>query len=501
MNRKSFLSFLLFSVNVLLLACAVASWWGYRNNTLFSNGRWIVGKDTGKFLFYTYDFMMTPIKARRVDLADAQGFQEILYRKKEGSDRRLLSLKWKSLITDGSYLWVKLRKKGQRMLACRLSRVDGYPSGFFKYNQAGEIDEHIPFSQALPAAGKASQRMSLKLSEGRWDLFVEGKLLASISDIEEKDGYLGFSGSGWLDRPVTVRKIEMEFCRGADVADTWIEREEFKTGILIGSCLGVSMLFSLVVMLLRHCRRMLLSAHLEGEARGRYFLVDDVVFLLLFALVLIVAEHVSSGVVIPGALLLSEVVGLVMLRSLSREEPVQLDRRHMVVGFIYGLAACGIFVAAFALHGEWLGRARWVTKASMVDVHPSAFITYPDLSEASLPLEVEGVHVSRGAPFFSHGKSYREQMIGADFVMPSNSTLDVVFQQQAFMSRGDPDGERMPLQRRLLRLSTLGRCGVGFGGWHRHKAGEYYGSEGGGDCRRGNPSDDLFRRARCAGCF
>ena len=57
--------------------------------------------------------------------------------------------------------------------------------------------------------------------------------------------------------------------------------------------------------------------------------------------------------------------------------------------------------------------------------------------------------------------TYSAQRITADFRMPSNSTLDVVFQQLSFLTRGDPEGEELPLQRRLLRLSTRTNVSTG----------------------------------------
>jgi lysophospholipase L1-like esterase len=45
-------------------------------------------------------------------------------------------------------------------------------------------------------------------------------------------------------------------------------------------------------------------------------------------------------------------------------------------------------------------------------------------------------------------------VIRLEFLPPASGTLDVVFQQQSFLTRGDPEGEELPVQRRLLRLST-----------------------------------------------
>jgi lysophospholipase L1-like esterase len=59
-----------------------------------------------------------------------------------------------------------------------------------------------------------------------------------------------------------------------------------------------------------------------------------------------------------------------------------------------------------------------------------------------------------GKPLYTSESAFRHQHIEVDFEIPPGCTFDLVFQQQSYQTYGDPQGEMLPLQRRLLRLST-----------------------------------------------
>ena len=105
-----------------VFSMAVASWWGMRGNHLHGLGNWVVGKDTGKFVFYTYAFMFDPLAKGRIDLASHMGFQEIRYRQSEDRSSRLDALSVDCAISKECYLWVTLHASPRRVTGC------GYPT-------------------------------------------------------------------------------------------------------------------------------------------------------------------------------------------------------------------------------------------------------------------------------------------------------------------------------------------------------------------------------------
>src|ERR1035437_8502632 len=209
-----------------LLATAACAWWATRSATLFGNGRWIVGKDTGKYLFYTHDFMVQPLVNGRVDLTSCMGFQEILYHHPEDLTQRLMRLQVRAAISSGAYLWVELRKRGQRMLGCRFSRRDENPSGFYRYDESGELISHVPFTNALPP--KSDYIIELRLTNGQWEAVADGVTLGCVADDGPQDGYYGFRGSGWNRRPVTLTDVRMTVGDRKDPVRTWTVFENFR---------------------------------------------------------------------------------------------------------------------------------------------------------------------------------------------------------------------------------------------------------------------------------
>lgn len=106
-----FLKPLLFSLlHAALLALLLSTWWVHRNHHLFGNSNWIVGKDQGKFVFYTYEWMFRPIQYGIIDLAQDQGFQELLYHQPEDAHTRLEKLECDVEMSQGTYIWFQFQK-------------------------------------------------------------------------------------------------------------------------------------------------------------------------------------------------------------------------------------------------------------------------------------------------------------------------------------------------------------------------------------------------------
>jgi hypothetical protein len=433
-------------LQILLLAASVSLWWARRSDTLFSNGRWIVGKDTGKFVFYAHDFMFQPLSKSGVELTSCMGFQEILYRKPEDTGRQLTSLRCRASIANGAYLWVEARKKGQRMLGVRFSRHGDYPSGFYRYDESGEILERAPFDFALPDESV----IHIRFRDGQWQAFVDNKPVGQIADQEPGDGFFGFRGSGWSQRPVTIRDIEMEFRDSARSGNIWIEREDFSYRPALARCFPFTLLFAGIVICLRRWRQMIF-----GTAFPRR--LDDAGFCSLLAILLLcqMSARWNHGILIPAAIFGGEIIVLAGLLFTKTE---LIPGRF---GLVYGLVLAAIGWAAFTAHGKWLGRSEYTSRAQRDLVPLAALIVRPDQLRSSPPIETQTITVAPGSPWFTEGRAYAAQRITADFRMPSNSTLDVVFQQQSFLTHGDPEGEELPLQRRLLRLSTRADVSTG----------------------------------------
>ncbi len=454
------LSFLL--LGTLLLSFSIHLWWGERHNSLYDNGRWIIGKDTGKFLFYTYKFMFRPLKESQVLLNRDMAYQEILYHEAEGPRRKLEGLKFEGLVSLNGYLWIELRKVGQRMVGCRLSRKEGYRSGFYRYDDGGELLEYLPFERTPGEELDGWKNIEVVLADRQWHLSVDGLRLGSLPDTGPNNGRFGFRGSGNTRAEVGVRNVEMRFRNPENPARTWTEREDFMPSFSTGS-FGVIVFFSLFVLSLRLWRRMLLSALLP-EVRRRAFEKSDEAGLVMSLLFLLLLPRATEGFQIPLALFSAEIVCLtafaVSVRG-GRAAVFGLPRRSVLS---FALAMVVLSAAAFTMAGENLGRGKPVTWSRMKSVHPDAYILKPDRQSSSSDFVLASpVKVSLGAPYFIEGRAYREQLIAADFVMAREGTFDIVFQQQSYHTRGDPVGEELPFQRRLLRLSTRPDASWGLG--------------------------------------
>jgi hypothetical protein len=432
----------LLAVQVVLLAASVSVWWARRNDTLFSNGRWIVGKDTGKYLFYAHDFMFQPLSKSGVDLTSCMGFQEILYRKPDAADRKLTDLQCRASISQGAYLWVEVEKVGQAMLGCRFSRNENYPSGFYRFDGNGELIEKVPFDAGLAGA---NDQIRLQLKNGRWGASVDDRQLGEITDAGQAGGLFGFRGSGWSRLPVTVRDIRMEFCNPAQSARAWKEQEDFSYTPIWMRCFPIALLFALAVVVLRCWRRSIFQD-------GTFWLVDEIGFGLILGILLIfqLSPHWNYGSLIPAAIFGGEIITLAGLLL----TPPGTAPKRTAPGLAYGLVLAALGWTALSLHGSWLGRTQYASRAQRDNVQLAALIVRPNELRSSPAVNARDIAVSPGNPWFTEGMTYSAQRITADFRMPSNSTLDIVFQQLSFLTRGDPEGEELPLQRRLLRLST-----------------------------------------------
>lgn len=432
----------LLAVQVFLLAAAVSVWWARRSDTLFSNGRWIVGKDTGKYLFYAHDFMFQPLSKSGVDLTSCMGFQEILYRKPEDAGRQLINLQCRTSVAKGAYLWVEVRKTGQKMLGCRLSRNGRYPSGFYSFDEHGEVVEQVLFDTGL---GDEDYRVRLQLEKGVWGAFVDDRRVGEIADAGQTGGFFGFRGSGWSRLPVTIRDIRMEFLNPARPTQTWKEKEDFSFAPIWRRCFPVALLFAFAVVALRRWRQSIFQG-------GTAWLFDEAGFSLILGVLLLLqlSPRWNYGSLIPAAIFGGEII---MLARLLLTTPNPAPKCSVSI-LAYGFVLAGLGWTALSLHGNWMGRAQYASRAQRDNVQLAALIVRPDELRSSPPVEASEIIVAPGSPWFTEGMAYSDQRIIVDFRMPSNSTLDVVFQQLSFLTRGDPEGEELPLQRRLLRLST-----------------------------------------------
>lgn len=472
--RKNLVSVIFLLLNTLLLSLSISLWWGERHNTLFDNGRWIVGKDTGKFVFYTYKFMFRPLKKAQVRLNHDMAYQEILYREGEGPERRLERLKFKGLVSPGGYLWIEMRKSGQRMVGWRLSRNERYPSGYYRYSEAGDLLEHLPLEQPVGKLLKGWEDIELTLEKEGWRLALGETPLGIFPDTTPRDGRLGFRGSGSTRSAVGIREVEMRYRNPTRPDQIWTEHEDFKPDFASAGSWKIIGLFSLTVLTVRLWRRKLLGGFLRHRAR-RIFEGSDEAGLTLSLLLLFLLPGATEGFHIPTAILMAEIVCLASLAAALHRGKAETPEISPISVVAFALSLVLVSTASFAAGGEVLGRSKRVTWKKLKHVHPDAYIVQPNRQKSSDTFVSDGpVTLSLGAPFFLEGRAYREQLITVDFFLPPEGTLDIIFQQQSFHNRGDPEGEELPLQRRLLRLSAGEHVPWGFGRGVRRDPSPFY---------------------------
>lgn len=454
-RRRSLFAALLV-VQALALAFAVGGWWGQRQSTLFHNGGWTLGKGSGKFVFYTFEFLFRPLERGEVNLASDMGFQEILSTRPEGPGRRLESLACTARIAPAGYLWLEVGKSGRELLGFRLSRRTDYASGFHRFDREGEPRAVTPVSVSglLNDLG-VGDRVELRREAGRWAAAVNGRPLGQVADDLPAAGTFGFRGSGDPGLPVVVRDVEMRFTDPA-TGRSWTERESFRARTGDPRTLLAALGFALAVLLLRRWRRALAGRLLAPDGRERLVLADETGTTILLALLAAgIALRPAGGTLIPLALLAAELVFLVALALGSRGEPPEPRPGLGRAGALFGAAVALLAAAALARHGDLLGWGRYSTWGRLKSVHPDAFVLRPGASSSSPRFATTApLTVLPGEPFFAGGGAWRSQLIRLEFVPPPAGTLDLVFQQQSFLTLGDPQGEELPVQRRLLRLST-----------------------------------------------
>jgi lysophospholipase L1-like esterase len=446
---------LLVLFQVIFLSAALTSWWAQKNNHIFGNEHWLVGKNMGKFVFYTFQFMFRPIENGRINLNSEMGNQELLYHLPEDDSRRLTQLTFESAVSSNTYLWIELQKTQNGMLACRLSRTSKYKSGFYKYNSVGELTQYIPLENEgfIPSESWSSYRLSRE--NDIWLLFNESERIGSISDDLPAEGYFGFRGSGNISGKTFVRNISISFIDPRNSTVKWEYDESFRSSDLQSSILFVIIAVAIVFTAARCTRQNLIIAELSLTAGRRYFLWDNGVFVLLL-MVLFVLPSKSLSIFIPASLVGGELISVRSFWLARRYMKNAGDRRSSVlVPYVSLIVLCVLFASGFVRHGEWLGRVDRSIWSNLENIHPSAFILSPSGKNRPPHFTVTTPReLVPGKPLYTQESAFRYQQIEVDFEMPTECTFDLVFQQQSYQTFGDPKGELLPLQRRLLRLST-----------------------------------------------
>ncbi len=446
-----------------LLAWHATWWWAARNNTLFGNGRWISGKDTGKFVFYSYGFLFRPLRHSQVNLTRDMGYQEIIYAPSENTHRRLTALNAQVHVARGGYLWIELHKDHQCMLACRVSRNSRYPSGFYLFDSLGEVTRYVPMPPNSPRPGDGWTTVTLQCTNHIWRLALDGKSAGSFPDQSAMRGRLGFKGSGNPRADVRIKNIHMTFVDPLHPGRSWTEVEKFSTRRLVRRFFPAVFALSIVLIGLRYARLPILCGLLSDQAVHPAFIRRDAATLTVILGALALIHPPPSGVALPAALLAAELASVVLLITMKKDAsaPVYAGKSRPIV--IWTLLLMLLGVLAFGRTGETLGRPSDVRPDKLAGIHPAAYVTFPDPNLPSRPFSLPAqVTITPGKPLFITNFVYRQQHISIDFLIPTNRTLDIVFQQQAYCTRGDPHGEPLPLQRRLIRLSTRNDVPTGF---------------------------------------
>lgn len=435
---------------IVLTANVMENWWANRENNLFSNGRWIIGKDTGKFLFYTYQFMFDPLKENKVKLNSSMGYQELLYHQAETDAKRLHKLTFDMVVGGDTYIWVLLRREGQRAFACRFSYRRNYPAGIFTFDRQGKMVEHIPFS--MPDLDRsARQSAELELKDGRWLVKIDGEQVGTAPDPAFKNGYFGFRGSGLLRQRNSIGPVQIEW---QEAGRRYTEYENFSAPATTRSQWLYILLCATIVVALRFLRSWSLGCCLPCTA-GRSYLRTDIVLALLLLGLLTLLPVLPPVTQLGVSLLLLEICSFAVFAWLIHVHGLQSAIPRMgIVAFM--ILASVLAALSLYRHGEWAGRKQYAPASAVAAAHPGAFIQYPPpVPTHSEILKAEPFTVSFGYPFATGDAAFNQQEMFIDFIMPSGTTFDISLQQQSFFTRGDTEGEPLPMQRRLVRLSTV----------------------------------------------
>ncbi len=444
------------ALQALCLALMVMTWWSARENTLFANNRWTAGKDTGKYLFYTLDFLFQPLEQGVVNLTSAMGFQEILYRRASRPDRTLTGLAVDARIQSGGYLWILLDKEAQRLTGIRLSRNPDYPSGLFRYDEKGDctVVERLPFEPPRPGDWI---RVNVTRNDERLLVRVDGEtwLTADRGHHPQAGGQFGFRGSGWGRKPVEIRDVEITFTNPA-TNRTWIEVDRFEHVRLPVRMQVWMAAAALAAILLRSWRSRVLGRY-SDMTQGPGFQVLDAIgagLILAASLVwMLIRGPTAGGLMIPASLAAGELLSVLLL--VFSQRPTAPISHSSQTAWLFGIALAASLTAMlwmpFRHDTETAPKSRAFRHAralQAVDVIPGR-----DLARSNLELPWEH-DVVPGRPLFAEGASFRDQRITFRVQCEENTVLDLVFQQQSYQTRGDVGGEALPLHRRLIRYTT-----------------------------------------------
>lgn len=451
-RRRLFPPLLFIVLQTGFLSFAGAAWWAVCNNSLYGRGAWIVGKDEGKFVFQTYEFMFRPLKDSMVRLNASMGFQEILYREPEDASRRLTRLRAECAIGSGGYLWIILRKGPEGLQALRISRWSERPSGFFRFGSEGDLLHAETFN--IPDLENMTQ-VDLRFEPGTHVISINGAEIRRIADPSPAVGRFGFRGCGNVRVLCGVKNIRMDFEDPQASSRRWSVTEKFNTRREIRRLLPPMLLVALMVLGLRAWRRWIVDMLLAPEPRGVFHFRDDIATTGALAGAAL-AAHAGIATAIPFSFLAAEASTWILLAASRRGAGLPpTSRSKVIAGLAFAAVGLLLVFGATGRHGRFLGRHRMASPGNMSYVHLDALLLDPPSAAATGPFRLDApVTVMPGRPLFVPGRAYRGQRIRMAFVPDANTTLDLVFHQQTFRTRGDPNGEPILYQRRTLRLTT-----------------------------------------------
>jgi lysophospholipase L1-like esterase len=441
---------LLLVAQLAAVTLAAGSWWASQNHTLLSSGRWLVGKNGGKFVYETYEFMTQPLSEGYLGLTDHHGFQEILHHQADGPAQRLTRIACQARLRGPAYLWLLLRKQGEQLLACRLSRHPDYPSGFYRYGADGRLIERQPLETTVDLPDGRWLPVELRLADGHWQVLLDGHTLGKVADVpldQARGGFRGCSEAAQVD----IRRVELGFSHPQDGTRSWTIREDFRPN---WRQFGWAPLFAVLVVTLRQWRQHLIAAHLPAQRRQAYMLADHLAFLVWLLLPWLPGLPAAVGLAL--APLLGEASSMAAALWATRAAPMPpRGGRLSATGAGFAIALALVFGGAALRHGPGIGRDGLAAGGGGTTLHPRAFQFLPGQDAAATDFRLTAPAVLQpGAPLFATPSAFDAQRIQARVRLAPRSTLDVVFQQQSYRTFGDAHGEPLPLRRRLLRLST-----------------------------------------------
>lgn len=452
-RHKNLFAVAVFLANILIVSLLLLGWWTGKDNTLFQNGRWTIGKDAGKFVFQTYEFMSAPMSGSGLSLTANMGFQEITYKKYDGANRRLEELSCEVYIGPRAYIWVELEKKDQQMLGVRISRNGEYRSGFYTYSSNGELAEKQLLSIPDDMLDSSS-RVVLARHQGIWTLSLNDRQLGTASGIGTENSTFGFRGCT-AGRELHLRNIEMKFS-DPRTGKRWIEVEDFGPSASKKRSTPWVFLFTALVLLVKGVRDEVLIRFLPSARHNRFRLLSQAALFVPASMALLFFSR-DSIYVVPFCFLAAELAAVLGFALFFKQKEFRRDKKKWLPA-LYVICVLLVSGFSFLVNDTILQSSERVSNKNLSRINPEIYISTPQSPPTQEPWSTaDPIVIKAGEPFFVPGV-FREQLINLEFLLPDQTTLDIVFEQQGFVTRGDSDGEVIPLQRRLLRLST--RTGV-----------------------------------------